>query len=267
MWRAELGLLLRRTRTRALLGVLALVPVVIAVAVRLSGNGSERANGPQFLDQLTHNGVFAALVGLTVTLPFFLPLAVAVVAGDSIAGEASIGTLRYLLTRPYGRTRLLLLKGAVLVVFCIIAACTVALAGIIAGAILFPVGPVTTLSGTTLSLTAGTVRIFAAAAVVGASLFGLAAIGLFISTLTDAPVGAMAATAGIAVLSGVLDAVPQLGVLHPWLLTHYWLTFGDLLRSPVRSADITKNLVLQAGYIAVFVTAAWAKFTTKDVLA
>jgi ABC-2 type transport system permease protein len=267
MWHAELALLLRRTRTQALLGVLALVPIVIAVAVRLSGNGPQPGNGPQFLDQLTHNGVFAALVGLTVTLPFFLPLAVAVVAGDSIAGEANLGTLRYLLTRPYGRTRLLLVKGGVLVAFCIIATCTVALAGIVAGAILFPVGPVTTLSGTTLSLTAGTARIFAASVVVGASLLGLAAIGLFISTLTDAPVGAMAATAGIAVLSGVLEAVPQLHVIHPWLLTHYWLSFGDLLRSPVRWSDITKNLFLQSGYIAVFATAAWAKFTTKDVLA
>jgi ABC-2 type transport system permease protein len=267
MLRAELALLFRRTRTQALLGVLALVPIVIAVAVRLSGNGPQPGNGPQFLDQLTHNGVFAALVGLTVTLPFFLPLAVAVVAGDTIAGEANLGTLRYLLTRPYGRTRLLLSKGAVVVVFCIIATCTVAVAGIVAGAILFPVGPVTTLSGTTLSLTAGTVRIFVAAAVVGGSLLGLAAIGVFISTLTDAPVGAMAATAGIAVLSGVLDAIPQLHALHPWLLTHYWLTFGDLLRSPVRWTDITKNLLLQLGYIVVFGTAAWSRFTTKDVLA
>ena len=267
MLRAELALLFRRTRTQALLGVLALVPIVIAIAVRLSGNGPQPGNGPQFLDQLTHNGVFAALVGLTVTLPFFLPLAVAVVAGDTIAGEANLGTLRYLLTRPYGRTRLLLLKGAAVVVFCIIATCTVAVAGIVAGAILFPVGPVTTLSGTTLSLTAGTVRIFVAAAVVGGSLLGLAAIGLFISTLTDAPVGAMASTAGIAVLSGVLDAIPQLHALHPWLLTHYWLTFGDLLRSPVRWTDITKNLLLQLGYIVVFATAAWSRFTTKDVLA
>lgn len=267
MWRAELGMLLRRTRTRALLGVLALVPVVIAGAVRLSGSHSQSTNSPQFLDQLTHNGVFAALVGLTVTLPFFLPLAVAVVAGDSIAGEAGLGTLRYLLTRPYGRTRLLLVKGGVLALFCLVATCTVAVAGIVAGAILFPVGPVTTLSGTTLSLAAGTVRIFGAAGVVGASLLGLAAIGLFISTLTDAPVGAMAAIAGIAVLSGVLEAVPQLGVLHPWLLTRYWLTFGDLLRSPVWWTDITKNLVLQVGYMGVFATAAWARFTTKDVLA
>jgi len=88
MWRAELGLLFRRTRTRALLGVLALVPIVIAVAVRLSGNRSQRVDGPQFLDQLTHNGVFAALVGLTVTLPFFLPLAVAVVVDDVHAALA-----------------------------------------------------------------------------------------------------------------------------------------------------------------------------------
>jgi ABC-2 type transport system permease protein len=267
MWRAELALLLRRTRTQALLGVLALVPVVVAVTVRFSGNGPQPGNGPQFLDQLTHNGVFAALVGLTVTLPFFLPLAVAVVSGDAIAGEANLGTLRYLLTRPYGRTRLLVHKGAVLVVFCIIATCTVAVAGIVAGAILFPVGPVTTLSGTTLSLTAGTFRIFATAAVVGGSLLGLAAIGLFISTLTDAPVGAMAATAGIAVLSGVLDAIPQLHAVHPWLLTHYWLTFGDLLRSPVPWTNTTKNLLLQSGYILVFGTAAWARFTTKDILA
>jgi len=267
MWRAEFALLFRRTRTQVLLGVLALVPTVIAVAVRLSGNGPQAGNGPQFLDQVTHNGVFAALVGLTVTLPFFLPLAVAVIAGDTIAGEANLGTLRYLLTRPYGRVRLLLLKGAVVVVFCVIATCTVAAAGIVAGAILFPVGPVTTLSGTTLSLTAGTVRIFLAAAVVSGSLFGLASIGLFISTMTDAPVGAMAATAGIAVLSGVLDAIPQLHILHPWLLTHYWLTFGDLLRSPVRWTDITKNLLLQIGYVITFGTAAWARFTTKDVLA
>jgi ABC-2 type transport system permease protein len=266
MWRAELALLFRRTRTKALLLVLAAVPALIAVAVRLSGNGPNPGEGPRFLDQVTHNGVFAALVGLTVTLPFFLPLAVAVVAGDAIAGEANLGTLRYLLTRPYGRTRLLIYKGAAVTSFCVIATCTVALAGMVAGAILFPIGPVATLSGTTLSLSAGTLRIFGAALVVGGSLLGLAAIGVFISTLTDAPVGAMAATAGIAVLSGVLDAVPQLHVIHPWLLTHYWLSFGDLLRSPVRWTEITKNLEVQIAYIAVFATAAWARFSTKDVL-
>lgn len=267
MWLGELSLLFGRVRTRALLAVLALVPVAVAVAVRVSGGGPNPGEGPRFLAEVSNNGVFAALVGLTVTLPFFLPLAVAVVAGDTIAGEAHLGTLRYVLTRPCGRTRLLVVKGTTVIVFCLVAALTVAVAGLVAGAVLFPIGPVTTLSGTTLSLGAGTLRIVTASLLVGASLLGLAAIGMFISTLTDAPVGAMAATAGVAVLSGVLDAVPPLHALHPWLLTHWWLSFGDLLRAPVLWSDVTKNLALQAVYAVVFGIAAWARFTTKDVLA
>ena len=99
---------------------------------------------------MTQNGVFAVLAGLTVTLPFFLPMAVAVIAGDSLAGEGSLGTLRYLLTRPTGRTRLLLSKGLTTAVFCLVATMLVAVAGLITGVIVFPVGRITTLSGDTL---------------------------------------------------------------------------------------------------------------------
>src|SRR5713101_2790061 len=266
MWRAELLTQFRRRRIKALLVVMALVPVGLSFAVYFSG-GPTSGEGPTFLDQVTHNGVFAALAGLTVTIPFFLPLVVSVVTGDSIAGEASLGTLRYLLTRPSGRTRLLGVKAATAAVFCLAAALSVALGGLIAGAILFPIGRVTTLSGTTLSLAAGTVRTLLAAGLVGLSLFGLTSIGLFISTITDVPVGAMAATVALAILSAVLDSVPQLHAIHPWLFTHYWFSFSDVLRSPIRWTDIWKNLLLQAGYVAVFWTAAWARFTTKDVLA
>lgn len=265
MWRAELLTQFRRRRMIALLAVLFIVPAALALAVFLSG-GPQSGNGPTFLDQVTRNGVFASLAGLTVTIPFFLPLTVGVVAGDTMAGEASLGTLRYLLVRPSGRSRLLLVKAGTAAVFCLVAALTVALGGLVAGAILFPVGPVTTLSGTSVSLLEGVVRTFGAALVVGMSLFGMAALGLFISTLTDVPVGAMAATVGLAILSAVLDAVPQVHGIHPWLFTHRWLAFGDLLRSPVRWTDIRKDLLLQVGYIAVFGSAAWARFTTKDVL-
>jgi ABC-2 type transport system permease protein len=266
MWRAELVTQFRRRRVKALLVVLAAIPALLAVAVKLSG-GPQAGNGPTFLDQITHNGVFAALAGLTVTVPFFLPLTVSVVSGDTVAGEASLGTLRYLLARPAGRSRLLLVKAGTAAVFCIAAALSVAIGGLIMGAILFPIGRVTTLSGTTLSLAEGMLRTFVAAMIVGVSLFGLAAVGLFISTLTDVPVGAMAATIAFAIFSAVFDSVPQLHAIHPWLFTHYWFAFSDLLRSPVRWHDMTKGLMLQLGYIAVFGAAAWARFTTKDVLA
>src|SRR5437870_277136 len=245
----ELSHLFRRRRVHALLVVLAALPIVIAIAVRFSG-GPSGGEGPTFLNQVTDNGVFAALAGLTITLPVFLPLAVAVVAGDAIAGEAGLGTLRYLLVRPAGRSRLLGAKALTVLTFCLVAVTVVAGAGLAIGAALFPIRRVTTLSGDTLSLVSGAERIVAAAGVVGLSLLGLAAIALFISTVTDVAVGAMAATLGILVLSGVLDAVPQLHAFHPWLFTHGWATFSDLLRTHIPWHGIVRNLEVQAGYVA-----------------
>ena len=266
MLRAELLHLFRRRRIHALLGVLAALPVVIVFVLKFAG-GPGNGEGPTFLNQVTNNGVFAALAALTITLPVFLPLAVSIVAGDAIAGEATQGTLRYLLARPTGRTRLIVAKAVAVVVFCFVATLAVAVAGLVVGSILFPVGRVVTLSGDTLSLWSGILRIVGAAGVVSLSLLGLAAIGLFASTLTDVAIGAMAGTLGVLILSGVLDAIPQLSAIHPWMFTHGWLSFGDLLRTHVTWTAIGKNLALQAGYVLVFATAAWARFTTKDVLA
>src|SRR2546423_1831427 len=123
---AGLATLFRRLRVRGLLLVLAAVPAGPAVAGYFSG-GPSRGRGPTFLDEVSRNGMFAALAGLTVTIPFFLPLVIAVVSGDALAGEGSLGTLRYLLTRPAGRSRLLSVKAATVAVFCLAAAVSVAL--------------------------------------------------------------------------------------------------------------------------------------------
>jgi ABC-2 type transport system permease protein len=266
MLMAELRHLFRRTRILVLLAVLFVLPVLLAVAVKASG-GSGNGGGPAFLNRVSHNGVFAALAGLTVSVPFFLPLTVAVVSGDTIAGEASLGTLRYLLTRPAGRVRLLLVKAATVTVYCLAAALVIVAGGLIAGAILFPLGSVISLSGTSLSLGDGIARTLLAGVIVAASMLGIAAIGMFVSTLTDVPVGAMAAIAGLLILSTVLDAVPQVSWIHPWLFTHQWQSFGDLLRTPVLWHDIVRDLLLQGAYILVFGAATWARFTTRDVLA
>jgi ABC-2 type transport system permease protein len=267
MLRAELAHLFARRRVHVLLVVLAAIPVLVVVALRLSGHHGGGDGGPTFLNQVTDNGVFASLAALTITLPVFLPLAVSIVAGDAIAGEAGLGTLRYLLVRPAGRARLLGVKAATVAAFCVVAPIVVAAAGLVVGSILFPVGRVTTLSGDTLSIASGAVRILGAAGLVALSMLGLAAIGLFVSTLTDVAIGAIAVTLGTVILTAVVGAIPQLSALHPWLLTNYWDSFGDLLRTHVTWHAITRNVLVQAGYVVVFGSAAWARFTTKDVLA
>jgi ABC-2 type transport system permease protein len=265
MLRNEFGVLFRRRRIQVLLVVLGLAPIAIMLAVRYGGAADE-GDGPQFFNQITHNGVFATLAALTVTLPIFLPMAVAIVAGDAIAGEANLGTIRYLLIRPVERSRLLRTKAIVIGGFCVAATAVVALSGLLSGLVLFPIGRVTTLSGDSLSLGSGMLRIAGAALLIGLSLLGLGAIGLFISTLTDVPVGAMAATLGVFILAGVLNALPQVKGIHAWIFTNDWASYSDLLRTHIVWTAIRHNLQRQALYVLIFGSAAWAQFTTKDVL-
>ncbi|MGF9649333.1 ABC transporter permease [Pseudarthrobacter oxydans] len=264
LW-SELRVLFGRRRTWALLLALAAIPVLVAVAVRISSTVPP-GRGPAFLDRITQNGLFVAFTAMLVSVPLFLPLTVGVVAGDTIAGEANMGTLRYLLVAPTGRVRLLLVKYAGALAFCLAAPVTVGLAGAAIGAALFPVGPVTLLSGDVIEPPEAALRILLIAAYLAVSLAGLSAIGLFLSTLTVVPVGAMAATVVVSVVSQVLDQLPQLEWLHPWLFSHYWLGFGDLLRQPVLWDSFASNALLQAGYVAVFGALAYGRFVTKDVL-
>ncbi|PPF80505.1 ABC transporter permease [Rathayibacter rathayi] len=260
---SELALLFRRRRTWALLAALAALPILLAVAVRLSG---EDTDGPSFVGAIGGNGLFTGLAAITVAVPLFLPLTVGVVAGDAIAGEASLGTLRYLLVSPAGRVRLLAVKFIACVAFCLAAALTVMVVGVLIGLALFPVGPVTLLSGTTVPLTDAIGRALAIAVYAALSLVGLAAVGLFISTLTDMPVGAMAATVVISIAAQIVGSLSQLQVLRPFLLTDHWFDFADLLRDPIAWGSFGENALLQLAYVAVFGSLAVGRFTTRDVL-
>ncbi|WNM29499.1 ABC transporter permease [Streptomyces sp. Li-HN-5-11] len=269
--RSELVTTFRRWRTLALLGVLAAVPILVGVAVKLqtSGGGPDGRDGggPAFIAQVTNNGLFLVFTALAATLPFFLPMAIGVVAGDAIAGEAHSGTLRYLLVAPAGRTRLLLTKYATTMAFCLVATLVVAASALITGVLLFPLGDLTTISGTQISFADGLGRALLIALVVAASLIGVAALGLFVSTLTSSGIAAMATTVGLLITVQILDQIPQLHALQPYFFSHYWLSFADLMRDPVYWDDLVKNLGLQALYAAVFGSAAWARFTTKDITA
>ncbi|GAA1058215.1 ABC transporter permease [Agromyces luteolus] len=262
---SETVTLLRRRRTWAMLAALALIPILIAIAIRIAGP-SGPGRGPAFLDQVAGNGLFVGMTALVVATPLFLPLTIAVVSGDTIAGEASHGTLRYLLIAPAGRLRLLSVKYAVAAVFCLAAALTVVVVGTLVGWMLFPVGPVTLLSGGQIPVGEGLLRLLAIGAYVAVSMLGLSAIGLFASTLTVVPVGAMAATAILAVVAQIVGAIPQLEWVHPFLFTDRWFDFADLLRSPPSWESFGDNALLQAAWIAVFGGLAAWRFATRDIL-
>ena len=261
--RSELKIIFGRRRNIAGLGVLAVVPVILAISIRVS-SGSQGA-GPDFIIGITGNGLFVAFAALALELPLFLPLAVSAISGDAVAGEANLGTLRYLLAIPAGRTRLLVIKYAAIVIFALVATLLVALVGSIMGLALFGGGDMTLLSGTQTSLADGVWRLVLSSLYLAAGFAALGAIGLFVSTLTEQPIGATIAIVLVNVMMFILDSISQLDWLHPWLLTHWWTAFGDLLRDPIATESIQRGLVTALVYASVFWVAAWARLSTKDI--
>jgi ABC-2 type transport system permease protein len=269
---SELRVTFFRRRNQLLLLVAALFPLLIGIGLKAAaphgdgGGGNGPASGSAaFFNQLAGNGVFLTFIALSLLLILVLPVLVAVVAGDSIAGEAGYGTLRYLLAVPAGRTRLLIVKYATIVVWCMAAVFIVSAIALVVGAVLFPVGPVTLLSGDTVSLGAGLVRVLWVTLYICAAMAAIGAIGLAISTFTEHSIGAIAALMILVVASEVVDTIPQFAAVAPYLPTHWWSSFDALLRTPIDTTTLWHGLFSFAVYAVLFFLIAWARFTSSDV--
>ena len=263
----ELRKMFRRPRTWATIAVLNALPIAVAVLLLLTDLAPRPGEGPPFLSAVLHNGALYPLAALAIVLPLFLPIAVAVVAGDSIAGEAQAGTLRYLLARPVGRTRLLVAKLLAVLAFVVVTVVVVAGVGYVIGKTLFDAQPIggTSVSGTSLTSADLTGRTVLAVGYVAVSMLGVAAFALFFSTLTDSPLGATMGALAVLVASSLLFTLDAASPIAPYLPTRYWLAFVDLFRDPIQWRDLTRGLALQGVYVGVLLAAAWANFTTKDV--
>jgi ABC-2 type transport system permease protein len=262
--KSEFKIVFTRRRNLVMLAVVAAFPLVMGLVLRVA---APNAGGPasDLYSQLAGNGVYLAFIALTTLIILVLPLVVAVVAGDSIAGEAGLGTLRYLLAAPTGRTRLIAVKYTVIVAFAAASTLIVAAVGTVTGVALFSAGPVALLSGLTVSFGDGLLRVLLMALYLTAALAAIGAIGMAISAFTEHAIGAMAAVLILSVLSEVLDSVPQLAPIAPYLPTHWWNSATALLQSPVGTSALLHGLLSFAVYAVLACAIAWARFTSTDV--
>jgi ABC-2 type transport system permease protein len=266
----EVVKMLRRPRTWLIMSMLLALPTLVAILLAVTDLGPRPGTGPPFLSAVLTDGTLFPLAALGVVLPLFLPIAVAVLGGDAIAGEAASGTLRYLLARPVGRTHLLLAKLVTVVAFVLIAVLVVAAVSGIEGRLLLgqpptAAGGTVSISGSTLSQNQIAGRTALALGYVVISMLGVAAVALFFSTITSSSIGAALGTIGLLVASTVLLGLDAADALHPFLPTRYWLSFVDLFRDPILWRDVLRGLLVQLGYVVVFTLAAWANFSTKDI--
>ena len=271
---SELRITFFRRRNQLLLLVAAVFPLLIGIGLKVAapqgGGGGGRGptgatSGAAYFSQLAGNGVFLTFVALSLLLILVLPMVVGVIAGDSVAGEAGYGTLRYLLAVPAGRTRLLAVKYGAIVVWAVAATFVVSVVALVSGLALFGAGPVTLLSGTTVPLADGLVHVLWVTLYVCAAMAALGAIGLAISTFTEHAIGAIAAVLVLVVASDIVENIPQFAPVAPYLPTQWWLSFDSLLRTPVDLTTLWHGLLSFFVYAAIFLAIAWARFTSADV--
>jgi len=270
--RTELTKAVRRTRTYVIwLGLVAL-PLLIVVAIHARGNRRRRGEGEGLFRLAQQSGLLVPAAVLTVTSGFLLVVVAGTFAGDSVAGDAAWGNLRYLLMRPVPRGRLLVAKAFVAGVLIWVCTILVALAGLIGGVVLFGSHAVTVptfvsgvFGGFRLSETALVVRVALSTAYVAFGLTALLAMGTLFSTLTDSAAGAVGATIGVYVASEILDGIPQLGELRYGFPTHYLDAWQSMFTQNHYSSDMVTGVIVQLVYFFVFGAVAIVWFRRQDI--
>ncbi len=275
----ELALMLRRRRVWLCWALLCALPALVAVLLAVTGLAPPPGRGAAFLSAVVSNGQIFPAAALALVLPVFLPITVAVVSGDAVAGEAATGMLRYLLVRPVGRLRLLTAKLVSVAVFTLLAVALVTVTSYIVGIAAFGFGGTTggatptvtgfgavpSLSGPVIEPVDLATRTALTVGYLGLCMLALGAIGIFFSTLTDSPLAAALGVLAVVVTSASLQPLDAAGSIEQFLPTSHWLAWVDLFRDPVLYDSVTTGALVQLSYVAVAFGAAWANLATKDV--
>jgi ABC-2 type transport system permease protein len=268
----------KRPRAWVTLGAMVAIPAVLTLVIGTTRPAIAERVG-NFGSVVTEtSGLTMPLIALSAMLLFLLPLAVAIFAGECVAGEAAWGSLRYLLSRPVSRWRVLGAKAAVAAVYSIAAVLLAVLVALASGAIAFGVHPLTVLDleRTTPFIVASAkfapwtalARLGLSTVYVLATLASTFAFALLLSTLTTRPFSAVAGGVGLSLFSRALDNIPGLHALSPWLpvtdkASSLWTGFFS---QPMHTPGLGHVLAVQAGYTLVFAGAAVIAFTRSDVL-
>jgi ABC-2 type transport system permease protein len=265
----EIRKLFGRRRTWVSIFLLCLLPTIVAFFLSATDIAPRPGEGPAFLSAVLSNGALYPAAALAIVLPIFLPIAVSIVAGESIAGEASSGTLRYLLARPVSRTRLLVAKLSSISLFVLVAVFAVAITALVVGLnVLDSDGTVlatTTVSGTPLTPQQLAIRTVLTIIYIGWSMMGVASVAFFLSTLTDSPLAAALGGLSALVASTVLVTLDAADTVRDYLPTRYWLAWVDLFRNPILWRDVERGFLVQGVYVVILLGMAWANFSTRDV--
>ncbi|MFY1689513.1 ABC transporter permease subunit [Plantactinospora sp. WMMB782] len=264
-WRRQAS----RRRTQLALGFMVLLPLVILVAFEFEGSGDDDNGGGEFgslIELATTGGLNFALFALLVSSSFLLVVVVALFCGDTVASEASWGSLRYLLAVPVPRARLLAVKLVVALGYSLLALLLLAGTALLAGTLRYGWAPLSSTVAAQIPAGEGLLRLLGILGYLAVVLLVVAGLAFLLSVTTDAALGAVGGAVLLWILSSILDQITALGVLRDFLPTHYSSAWLALLSTPVQTDDIVKGTISAICYATAFWALAFWRFTRKDVV-
>ncbi|MFD7641288.1 ABC transporter permease [Kitasatospora sp. NPDC059795] len=256
---------LRRRRTLVIGGVLAALPFVVLAAFQIGGTPG-RENRTTFIELATASGANFATTLLFMGTGFLLVIPVALFCGDTVASEASWSSLRYLLAAPVPRARLLARKFTVAMMFSAAAVVLLPAVGLVVGTAAYGWGDLKLPTGATLSATEALPRLALAVLYVFLAEVVVGALAFWLSTATDAPLGAVGGAVFASIITGVLDAVTALGSLREWFPAHWQYAWADALQPQLEWGGMVQGVVLSLSYAVILLALAFRGFATKDVV-
>jgi ABC-2 type transport system permease protein len=200
-----------------------------------------------------------------------IPLLVALVTGDLVSGEAAMGSIRMLLTKPISRTQLLLSKYFAGLIYTFFILLWLGFMSVVVGKWMFGLGDLMVLNSDGLVIINGNDinwRFLGGFAVAFFALSTVATLSLLLSCFSENSIGPIVSTMSIIILFtiiGTLD-VPVFDNIRPFLFTTHMAAWRSFFEEPLPLADIKQSLLVLLTHIVVFLSIALYKFNKKDIL-
>lgn len=263
--RAEFSRQRVRRRTRWTFGLLLALPLIMVVAFAL-GSEDEGTGAPGFVDLAQAGAANFTVFTLFASTGFLLVVLMALFVGDSLPSEATWSTLRYLLTAPVPRARLLWSKIAVGLLTGLAALVVLALWCLLVGTVFYGTDPYEGLGGQRLPWPAFATRLAVIVGYLFVSLLFVAAVAFFAGVLTDAPLAAVGSAVIVTIVSNILDSITALGDLREALPTHEQFAWADALQADIAWSGMISGSLWSLLYASVLLSASFVVFSRKDVL-
>jgi len=278
MWpllKIELYKIFKKPRTYIAFAAIAAIVVLIQLALYTDGATyldfvMRSINESFIVEGHMLNGYFVCFTILQ-TLLVHVPLLIALIAGDAIAGEAAMGTLRLLVSKPVSRTGLLLAKFSAATLYTLSLLLFMAVLALFGSMLLFGTGDMMVFkSSVFLILDKSDVlwRYVGAFGFAALSMTTVAALAFLLSIFAENSIGPIITTMSIVILFTILTTmdIPFFNVLKPYLFTNHMLNWKGFFEQPVDGREVAKSALILVGHIVLFLSIAIFVFRKKDIL-